>query len=1275
MDADCSLENKENFQLIWLDSSIDQSVDAVTIQERLRILNRNAKLYNDIKECIEFIQDITEEYILLILSEQIAEEVLCEIYNISSVRAVFLFGEVCDSHETLMKKYPSVIVDMFTDLHDLLQSIDKTMKHIEQQDASFYLFNRAKRLKKYDLAKESGSFIWHQLLPNILKEMPNNEQTKQEMLDYCTNYYRSNEEELKNIECFRTSYKSDKAIEYYTKNSFLYKLLNKALRTEDIGLLIIFRVFTIDLCTQLEKEKKQLQDIEPFTVYRAQQITKVDFEKFKKHIGSLIVTNGFLSASYEKRLCRESLNSLPLRDNKLRILIIIKVDPKLQTIAYADISHQSESEFGKQILFSLGTVFRIDACEFDEIHQLAKLTITATDEGADTLQSVLDMHKKKLSISSPLISFGFLLLNQMKAIDRAQLYFQILMEILPKDHPYISEVYHQMGVIHYRKACQSYYDSKGKDLALEMFEKALEIRLSTLGEQDLLIANSMNNIGSIYNDRGDYDRALEYYQRGLDIIENSNSKENVFKGQLLENSGILKQRCHEYEATIAFFTRADETYSHCLPTYHQHHADIKLRLADMCEEIGDFDRAFTYCQQTYEQYEVLMLPTESAFKELWKRIIRHCLKTDQRELAGTYLKKVLKCCKQSASHENEGTAYYLEHMFEFCENVLYFEMALNCYREYQKLKIDDKNALQFDILPENFNLRSTEDRISIINFKVNNYAKLFRRKDFRHVSFLIKMGQQLKNCIAINDAHKCCREAFDILEVLTLKDINDLWKCWTILTDICFENKDEELMSDYLERAVKMCKPNICNDYLNPTTFFSYIAEKYKAIDDFHNTLLYYDKAFAFATKAGWFKAVRQFFTIIYKLCIAYKQNQIAEMYLQNAMNVLHHDPVVLSECYYELSKFHEENEEKDMAVQCYKYFLLATELQNNGSMKDLDNIWMNFVFDGDSQTLFTERIYRLLKLQDLCDRQFREPHFKSAVISWIIGSLHEKVNMHKVALKCYESAIEIWEQLIYKKNDRRAKEALNDLLSSRIIKVYFESSPFGLANNAFLQFQIATQSDPCLDNWKCIIEHLKILKMAYVNSPLKFHTELTNLVLDYKEYSPTMQKILEICNHHVYDIESDTTYDDYSIICCLELISHWYLENGQYLKSLFYRQNQMALEKTYFSDEHSHIGWSLWFIGLTFRKMNEFRLSLDYFTEALEIFKHINEKEDNIIQTLEQHILQLKKRTNKGSTMNFAPNFGISDKRLEKIVETLAVNYDKYYPTPPVLQASLHFD
>ena len=75
-------------------------------------------------------------------------------------------------------------------------------------------------------------------------------EAKQQMLYECRRNYTNYRSELNQIEEFSRSYSSKEAINWYTRDCFLYRTLNRALRTEDILVLYTYRFFIVD--TQVE---------------------------------------------------------------------------------------------------------------------------------------------------------------------------------------------------------------------------------------------------------------------------------------------------------------------------------------------------------------------------------------------------------------------------------------------------------------------------------------------------------------------------------------------------------------------------------------------------------------------------------------------------------------------------------------------------------------------------------------------------------------------------------------------------------------------------------------------------------------------------------------------------------------------------------------------------------------------------------------------------------------------------------------------------------------
>ncbi|CAF4183835.1 unnamed protein product, partial [Rotaria magnacalcarata] len=76
---------------------------------------------------------------------------------------------------------------------------------------------------------------------------------KNELINLCQKFYENNPKELSLVREFEQNYSSNQAVWWYTRDSFVYRLLNKALRVQNIDLLFLFRFFIRDIEVQLKQ--------------------------------------------------------------------------------------------------------------------------------------------------------------------------------------------------------------------------------------------------------------------------------------------------------------------------------------------------------------------------------------------------------------------------------------------------------------------------------------------------------------------------------------------------------------------------------------------------------------------------------------------------------------------------------------------------------------------------------------------------------------------------------------------------------------------------------------------------------------------------------------------------------------------------------------------------------------------------------------------------------------------------------------------------------------
>jgi tetratricopeptide (TPR) repeat protein len=455
------------------------------------------------------------------------------------------------------------------------------------------LFDGQRQKSTRNLSKEAASFLGFQILFTILKKIPRTDQALHDMLEKCSDYYRFNDTELRRIEEFRMTYTMDKAAEWYTIDSFVYRVVNKVLRTEDIELLYLFRCYIIDLCLQLEQEHNKVCSTEILTLYRGQDIPTEEFEKLKQNTGILISPNGFFSTSRYINVALSFIADRHDTNEKKTVLFEITADPRLESVVFADIEPHSRMQGEKEVLFSLGAIFIITQIIYDSSMNIWKVYMTATDEGSKQASEYSKFIQNQMEEEyNPTILFGYLLWRDVGKIDKAEKYFKILLKSLPDDHEDIPSVYHQLGNVFFHK--------EEWNIALDFYTKAYDLRSQCLPYDHLQIASSLNRIGLVYEDKHDFDLSLDYLQRSFSIYRKHYSGDHLTIPRTLANLGIIFRQKKDYDKALNYFTNALAMYKRVLPEQHCIIARCLCNIGYVYEVQFNFDRALEFYHQTYE---------------------------------------------------------------------------------------------------------------------------------------------------------------------------------------------------------------------------------------------------------------------------------------------------------------------------------------------------------------------------------------------------------------------------------------------------------------------------------------------------------------------------------------------------------------------------------------------------------------------------------------------------------------------------------------------------
>lgn len=578
------VDNKEDIQLIWLDENINNAIDYRRMQFRLLEVDPSVQFFSNIDRCFDLIKAVKDEKIFLIVSSTYVDLVFAELQTYPAIVAIFIFC-MNDSTEPLISAEQRKFVGIFNDQDALFASIREKMILIEKQTINFGLYNPEEKSLK-DLSEESATFLLNQMLIRVLKSLPDETESKEQILELCQNYYKSNQHKLKKIEDFQQSYSSDKAIESFIYESFLQKLLSKALRTEDIELICAFRFFIVDLCTAIEE---QSNDQGIVTFYRGAQIPTKNLEELKKNVDNILVVNGFFTASRDADVYLRYTSSNFVMHNFQRVFFEIQADSSMKTVHFANARRKNGEENQDKVLFHLNSLFKIHSITFDATQELWKVQLKTTDECSTKVDEYLTMAKLEMEEPDPIINYGYLLLYEVCDIDRAEKYFNILLRLLPADHRDVASVYNNIGNIHNQR--------DQWDLALKNFQTGYELRKQRLPPDHSHIGASLNNIGMIYKAKEQPDVALEYFQQALPITEKITTIGNPQTAMVNENIGKVYSDKHDYDAALIHLLRALAIFKIIVPEQHREIARCSGSIGYVYEKQESYNQALVYYQQ------------------------------------------------------------------------------------------------------------------------------------------------------------------------------------------------------------------------------------------------------------------------------------------------------------------------------------------------------------------------------------------------------------------------------------------------------------------------------------------------------------------------------------------------------------------------------------------------------------------------------------------------------------------------------------------------------
>jgi tetratricopeptide (TPR) repeat protein len=495
----------EDSIITWFDEEFQKKdTNYFHLITQTRQITNDVKIFDTLDFLCNYIKQVIDEKVFLVVSGPVDETLWSFACNSPQIASIYIFCTLKTFGEKSNIQH-SKLKGVYTEFDSLYDQLKYDVKQYENNLIQFRTLNSSitNLFDPRNQYQSLLSYYFFKYLKNILNNLDKNTHDYSEMIAFYRERYAKNYSALYKIDEFQHEYEPNYAISWYIKCSFLYRIINHALRTQNMCVLYKFRYFIKDLHDQFQLQLTQSINHWKGTVYRGECLSMENLEEYS--VGCNVMYNSYLPASFCKKVALAFTSSVPNKSDFKSVLFRIDIDTDSpSSYCFACIADTNRMKDEEEVLFSIGTIFRINSI-IDETDSggpyIIDLTLD-TDEKLPKLATVMQYYSKELYGWSQI---GQLLL-QMGNYTRAQQFFQVLLERgnRDEDQAACADILHQLGYTFHR--------NNDFDRALRFYKQAVQLSQESIEHMRALVA-TYYNIGSIYRQQKNYELSIEFFEK------------------------------------------------------------------------------------------------------------------------------------------------------------------------------------------------------------------------------------------------------------------------------------------------------------------------------------------------------------------------------------------------------------------------------------------------------------------------------------------------------------------------------------------------------------------------------------------------------------------------------------------------------------------------------------------------------------------------------------------------------------------------------------------
>ncbi|CAF3776461.1 unnamed protein product [Adineta steineri] len=827
--------------LIWLDESMDETnKDYKHILTQIQTGANNVNVFTQRDECVDFLSDNENIKSFLVVDNTIAQQIIPFINDIPQLDGIYIFSNIKPLNEEWTKNWQK-IKSVHSNIKNLCQALQLDIKRYNHDSIAMSFVTVHEMASTDDLNQLEPTFMYTQLFKDILLDMEHGKQAITEFTAYCR---QDNSKSTTNIDEFEKEYHAQSAIWWYTYPSFIYSMLNYALRSMEADTIINMGFFIHDLHEQIQQlHQQQLNSYhgKPFTVYRGQGLSKTNFEKLQKTKGGLMSFNNFLSTSTEQYTPLGLACSASENVDMVGILFIMSVDPNVKATPFASIKELSYFRDEEEILFSMHTVFRVGAVKVMDINnKVYQVELQLTSDDDQQLRVLTDRIRDEVGGSTGWHRLGRLLF-QIGQVNKAEELYSILLEQVSHEDEK-AFYYNQLGMA---KDMQGDYEK-----AIWYYKRGLVITEKALPSNHPNLATSYNNIGMLYKNMGEYSKALSFYEKALDIRQKNPPSNYSDFALSYNNIGTVYYKMGEYSKALSFSEQALKIREEVLPFNHPDLVTSYNNIGLLYDSMGEYPKALSYHEKALKIYQKTLPSNHPLLATSYNNIGMLYKQMGECSKALPLYEKALEIYQKTlpSHHPNFATSFsnigcVYDNMGEYSIALSFYEKALNIRQKTLSSNHPDL-ASSYNSIGNVYNeMAEYSKALSPHQKALEIYEKNLPSNHPLLAKSYNNIGGMYNNMGEHTEALSFFEKALEIFQKTLSSNHPNLATSYSNIASVYYTIEDNSKALSFYEKALNIRQKTLPSNHSN-------LANSYNSIGNVYNQMAEYEKALSSHEKA-----------------------------------------------------------------------------------------------------------------------------------------------------------------------------------------------------------------------------------------------------------------------------------------------------------------------------------------------------------------------------------------------------------------------------------------